>query len=113
MSLSVCSSCSRHVRESSCPFCGAAVAVTPRGAAPRVARIVLLGGAAAVAAACSSAQPLYGAPAPDASSQDAAQNDASPGPMYGAVMPDAGDAGPDAPATFYGGPPIDSGTSDQ
>ena len=73
------------------------------------------GGAAALAAACgtTSPQPAYGAPIPDASNDDAAQNDASPGPMYGAVMPDAGDAGPDAPATFYGGPPIDSGTSDQ
>lgn len=97
MSLNVCASCSRHVRETPCPFCGADVELIARAPAPRVARIVLLGGAAAIASACSSApspQPMYGAVMPDASADgatDAAQNDSAPGPMYGAVMPDAGD----------------------
>ena len=96
MSLSVCPTCSRHVRETTCPFCGGDVVVTARPAAPRVARIVLLGGAAAIATACSSGpspQPLYGAVMPDASSDapSDATPDTSPAPMYGAVMPDAGD----------------------
>ena len=109
MSLNVCLSCSRHVRDSVCPFCGAEVPAAPAAAkAPRVARIVLLGGAAAIATACSSAQPLYGAPMPDASPNDgASQNDTGPAPMYGAVPPDAsGDTGP-APA--YGAVPSDAG----
>ncbi|HEY1960339.1 MAG TPA: hypothetical protein VGH28_32235 [Polyangiaceae bacterium] len=105
MSLSVCPSCSRHVKETRCPFCGGEVVHAPRAVSPRAARIVLLGGAAAIATACGSMspQPLYGAVMPDASNDaadaaqndaapnDAAQNDVSPGPMYGAVMPDAGD----------------------
>jgi hypothetical protein len=95
MSLRLCPSCSRHVREEECPFCGAHVAPLPPAAPlPRVARIALLGAAAAaVATACSSAQPLYGAVIPDAGF-------------------DANDAGQDAIATFYGGVPIDSGLVD-
>jgi hypothetical protein len=97
MSLRLCPSCSRHVREEECPFCGAHVApLPPADPLPRVARIALLGAAAAaVATACSttSPQPLYGAVIPDASA-------------------DANDAGQDAVATFYGGPPIDSGFGD-
>ena len=93
MSLSVCPSCSRHVRESSCPFCGADVTPVVVTTSPRVARIALVG-AAAVLTACS-AQALYGGPMPDAAPpNDAAQSD----------------AGNDAMATFYGGPPIDAGT---
>jgi len=57
--------------------------------------------------ACSSATPLYGAPAPDASADTGA--DASPAPLYGAVPPP--DASPDAsPAPLYGAvPPPDAG----
>jgi len=55
----------------------------------RVARIALLGAAAtAAAAACSSPEPAYGGPIPDASA----------------------DTARDALATFYGGPPIDAST---
>jgi hypothetical protein len=96
MSLSVCPSCSRHVRESACPFCGADVTTAQATTLPRVARIALLGAAAAaVASACSSSSPLppYGAPPPPDASSDVVQKD----------------AGNDAIATFYGGPPIDSG----
>ena len=97
MSLRVCPSCSRHVRDDLCPFCSADVPRVVESTIPRVARVVLLGAAAAaVATACStSSQPLYGAVMPD-SSADAPS--------------DADDAGQDAIATFYGGPPIDSGT---
>jgi hypothetical protein len=95
MSLRVCLSCSRHVREDLCPFCGADVPQVAETTLPRVARIALLGAAAAaVATACSTT---------------------SPQPLYGAVIPDAStdaDAGQDAMATFYGGPPIDSSTGD-
>jgi len=97
MSLRICPSCSRHAREALCPFCGAAIAQVPAVSLPRAARTALIGAvaAAAVTSACS-ATALYGGPMPDASPPDAAQND----------------AGNDAMATFYGGPPIDSGTKD-
>ena len=93
MSLSVCPSCSRHVRESVCPFCGASVALDAPRVARHLPRIAILGAAAAAAttiAACSSE------------------------PMYGCVCPaDAGyDAQQDAMATFYGGPPIDASSFD-
>jgi len=94
MSLRLCPSCSRHVREDACPFCGADVTpVAPNPAMPRMARIALVSiGAAAVATAtaCGSTVAAYGGP-PDTGA-DAAQ-----------------DAGQDAMATFYGGVPIDSG----
>jgi len=97
MSLSVCPSCARHVRERACPFCGAdvpPVVATPR---PRVARIALLG-AAVVATACGTTlEPVYGAPAPDAAANDAAQNPDATAAFYGAVPfdagPDSGDGG--------------------
>ena len=104
MSLRLCPSCSRHVRDDLCPFCGASVAPAVETTLPRVARIALLGAAAAaVATACgtTSPQPLYGAVIPD-SSTDA--NDAA--------VNDAADAGSDAIATFYGGPPLDSSIPD-
>jgi len=98
MSLIVCGQCDRHVRGPGlCPFCGAQVespsAPSPT-AAPRRSRAALLVGAAAVSVACSSAQPMYGAPIPDSGGADQAAadagNDSSPGPMYGAVPPDGG-----------------------
>ena len=99
MSLVVCAACSRHVREPTCPFCGAAVATAVAAPAPRVARAALLGAVALVASACSSA--VYGGPPIDGGGPDATtKSDA------------AADAGPDAIATFYGGPPIDSGIPD-
>ncbi len=90
MSLAVCSSCLRHVRESTCPFCGAHVAHATTVTLPRAARIALVGAAAVSAAvACSSTT--------------------SPQPLYGAAMPDSSiDAHEDAIATFYGGVPIDA-----
>ena len=90
MSLRLCPSCSRHVREDVCPFCSAEVPQGADATIPRVARIALVTiGAAAVATACSSA-PAYGGP-PDTGT-DGAQ-----------------EAGQDANVSFYGGPPIDSG----
>ena len=93
MSLRLCPSCSRHVRDDVCPFCGGDVAPIAATTLPRVARIALVGiGAAAVATACSAA-PAYGGP-PDTGTADSSSQD----------------SGQDAIATFYGGPPIDSGT---
>ncbi|HEY2367375.1 MAG TPA: hypothetical protein VGH87_13360 [Polyangiaceae bacterium] len=82
------------MRDDLCPFCGAAVAPVVEATLPRVARIALLGAAAAaVATACGTTT--------------------SPQPLYGAVIPDASaDAGQDAIATFYGGVPFDSGPGD-
>lgn len=96
MSLIVCASCSRHVRETSCPFCGADLVHAPAVTPSRIPRIALVTAAAAVvaASACGTTTPLYGGPPVDASSVDAAK-DAS--------------TQQDAVATFYGGPPIDSG----
>ena len=93
MSLRLCSSCSRHVREDVCPFCGGDVApLAATSPIPRVARIALVTiGAAAVATACSSTVAMYGGP-PDTGADSSSQ-----------------DAGQDAIATFYGGVPIDSG----
>lgn len=98
MSLNVCPSCLRHVRETTCPFCAAPVLGSTAPTGPRVARIALLGGAAVLAAACgtTSPQPAYGGPFPDASS-DASQTDGSQ---------------EDAIATFYGGPPLEAGLPD-
>jgi len=94
MSLRLCPSCSRHVREDVCPFCSSDVAPAVAATVPRVARIALLGlGAAAVATACSGPAPAYGGP-PDTGTDDSS----------------AQDAAQDSMGTFYGGPPIDSGT---
>jgi len=99
MSLRLCPSCSRHVREDVCPFCQSNVAPAVAVTLPRVARIALVGiGAAAVATACSGPAPAYGGP-PDTGTGDSAAQDSG-----------GNDAGNDAVATFYGGPPIDSGT---
>ena len=102
MSLRLCPSCSRHVREEQCPFCGTEVAPVAASTIPRVARIALVSiGAAAVATACSSSPaPMYGGPPQDAQANDVTQSDGGH------------DAGTDAIGTFYGGPPIDSSTGD-
>ncbi len=96
MRLTVCASCSRHVRETLCPFCGANVA--PSAAAPRTkgrrSRFAIVGAAAAAVAtaACGSVQALYGAVIPDASTDGGDAGDAQAeamGTFYGAVFPDA------------------------
>jgi hypothetical protein len=96
MSLRLCTGCSRHVREEHCPFCGAEGAPIAAKPLPRVARIPLLGAAAATVVATGCGTAAYGGPPIDGG------NDV--------VAPDASDAGQDAMATFYGGVPIDSGT---
>ena len=116
MALRLCSGCSRHVRatDAACPFCGdAGRAAVPSPVSRATRAAMVFGGAAMVstAVACSSATPLYGAPAPDASADTGA--DASPAPPYGAVPPP--DAAPDtggrdaAPVPLYGAvPPPDA-----
>ena len=71
----LCASCSRHVKQSPCPFCGESGRVETRGLpnhASSLSRAQLVAGAALLGAvtACSSnpatsAVPVYGAPAPD------------------------------------------------
>jgi len=74
MALQVCPACGRHARESTCPFCGTAIAPIVAMALPRVARIALVGlGVAALAStACAT---MYGGPSIDTSSD--ASNDAA------------------------------------
>jgi hypothetical protein len=68
---------------------------------PRVARIAMIGAAAATVAATGCGTAAYGGPPIDGGGNDVV------------VPSDSGagaDAGQDAIATFYGGVPIDSGT---
>ena len=76
MSLVVCAACSRHVREASCPFCGAAVATAVAAPATRVARAALLGAVALAVTACGS---VYGGPPIDAGQPKEAAADAGTG----------------------------------
>ena len=112
-----CGACHRHVRvgEEACPFCAAPLSAElratplPRRAPARLSRAALYAfGATSVSAvvACSTATPLYGAPALD-SGLDNGRPDAMTG------MPDAMtgmDAAFDAPVPMplYGGPGIDA-----
>jgi len=102
----ICEGCQRHVREASCPFCGAASYVVARPKS-RMSRASLIG-AAAVAIACSSSPPQD-----DAGSQDSGSDSlqgAYGGPPVDAATNDAAkDATPDSPIAAYGGPPLDGG----
>jgi hypothetical protein len=103
----ICEGCSRHVREVSCPFCGAASHVVVRSKS-RVSRASLIG-AAAVAIACSSSPPQD-----DAGSQDSGSDTlqaAYGGPPLDASTNDVttNDAALDSPIAAYGGPPTDAG----
>ena len=93
MSLTLCTSCQRHVHDETCPFCGASVTISeaPRQPRARRSRFAIYGAAAAVATACGgSAQPPYGTPIPDASADAADAGDSAPATFYGAVFPDGG-----------------------
>ena len=77
--LRVCGACDRHVRESVCPFCGAAVARAPLASVPTVARAVLVAGiATAAVAATASCFGAYGGPPPPESPQNAQPDAAAP-----------------------------------
>lgn len=100
-----CSQCNRHVRDATCPFCGARVAASVTRAIGRSSRaaILALAAAAPLAACTKEAGPqvtMYGAPptatvAPDAAAPAPSASDSSattpppPEPMpvalYGAV----------------------------
>jgi len=111
--LQLCTTCNRHARGATCPFCGAALssdAPSPRARGSRTARFVAV---AAIGVACGgtsnpadggadanedqSAQPAYGAVIPDASvdaskdaaddAEDASDADASGIALYGAPPP--------------------------
>ncbi len=70
--LHVCGGCDRHVRESVCPFCGAAVERGPLASVPVVARAILVAGIArAAVAATASCFGAYGGPPPDLPSNNA------------------------------------------
>jgi hypothetical protein len=122
--LKPCTACSRHIRihESSCPFCGAALAEafhTPPqwGNAPgRLARAavaalgVAAGGASALEGCVQSSSPVYGAPydldsdaeaGPNNPDADAEAGPIQTGPVYGAPFDPDAEAGP--PITFDGG----------
>jgi hypothetical protein len=95
--LRVCPSCSRHARDTTCPFCGADLPqITPVSAPARLSRAGLVGLAAtaAVVSACSSTLvAAYGLPPSDA------------------ALDSPADGKSDAPITLdaaYGGPPFDA-----
>ena len=99
----ICEGCQRHVREASCPFCGAASRVVTKPKA-RMSRASLIGAAAITLACGSTTQPQD-----DAGTQDSG-SDSLQG-AYGGPPPDASavDAPYDGPVAAYGGPPIDGG----
>ena len=122
MSLRLCASCNRHVRESSCPFCGATESLPLPVPHSRSSRAAMVFGTATMvtAIACggtvetgdsgtgpsptptttNSTAPVYGAPV-DASPPP---KDASPPPKDASPPPK--DAAPDSPiAPAYGAPP--------
>jgi len=123
-SLHPCGGCARHVRvgESSCPFCGAAVAenvVSNRGAPAgnkRLTRAAILFATAAVAASCGGKED----PVPNTSSSSGTSGTSGSSgtsgtsgtavPAYG--VPET-DSGPDAndgggPVALYGPAPVDA-----
>jgi hypothetical protein len=120
--MKLCSGCGRHVREDTCPFCGASGTVALSRARVRGSRTARILGVAALGVACG------GTTAPgDAGSNDSGPADATedfaPGPMYGAIMPDAGNDAADASdasdasdadatgIALYGAPPpLDGGS---
>lgn len=108
-----------RVGESSCPFCGAAIAasiVSNRGVSvgnKRLTRAAILFATAAVAASCGGKED----PVPNTSSSSGGSSGSSgtsgtnPVPLYGA--PDT-DSGPDindsgGPVALYGPAPVDAG----
>lgn len=107
----LCARCTRHVKQSPCPFCGAAEAL-PTLAAPsgRLSRAQMVAGAAliATASACSGGQntqpdpgvpvAVYGAPAAPS------QGDAGVAPENSAPQGEAPQP-PTAPVAMYGAPP--------
>jgi hypothetical protein len=114
MSLAVCGGCGRHARGDSCPFCGAALAVTITGTKQRARRSILFAGAAAalVIDCGTTAVPFYGAACPTC---DAAASDAAPDvnglPLYGGPCPGGclPEAGPDADSGPTDAEPDDGG----
>lgn len=93
--MKLCSACGRHVRETTCPFCGASVSSSEisraRVRGSRTARIL----AATAIVACGGTTD----PGSDGGSKDASSDvvdDFSPQPLYGAVVPDAGKDAADA-----------------
>lgn len=113
----LCAACGRHVRESTCPFCGAIVTGVVSRARTRGSRTARILGVAAIGVACG------GTTSPGDGGSNDATEDFTAQPPYGAVIPDAGNdstvndassddasdaADSDADATgiaLYGAPP--------
>jgi hypothetical protein len=87
--MKLCDGCRRHVRESTCPFCGASVSSEIPRARVRGSRTARILAATAIVACGGTTDPTGDGGAKDGSTSDVA-DDFSPGPMYGAVIPDAG-----------------------
>ena len=112
--MKLCSACGRHVRETTCPFCGAHVVTEMSRARVRGSRTARILGAAAIVGACGgTTEPTGDGGSKDGSTSDVV-DDFSPGPMYGAVIPDAGNDVSDANdasdgdasgTALYGAPP--------
>lgn len=131
MSLHLCPSCERHVRDSICPFCGASAPVhsSALGTVPLGTRAAFLIGSVALVAGCNTPPaPAYGGPPPNmtVTPQVEPTATATTTASLGATAPSASsplttsDAGqkpigpvkpvepqiPVGPAPAYGGPPM-------
>ncbi|HEY1957032.1 MAG TPA: hypothetical protein VGH28_15540 [Polyangiaceae bacterium] len=62
--LSLCAACGRHVKDSTCPFCGGTAEAIDARRTARAARILMLAGLAVGASACGFANG-YGGPPPE------------------------------------------------
>ena len=112
--MKLCGACGRHVRESTCQFCGAKVSTEIARARVRGSRTARILAATAIVACGGTTDPTSDGGGKDASTD--VVDEFSTGPMYGAVIPDAGkdaDAADAADASdadasgtaLYGAPP--------
>ncbi|HEY1955180.1 MAG TPA: hypothetical protein VGH28_06195 [Polyangiaceae bacterium] len=103
-SLVPCSRCNRHVREETCPFCGASIVEARSSALARASRAAIFALAATPGlVACHQVTvEVYGGPPPPMTAPEAA----APSPSASTSASSAPVAAPEtAHVTAYGGPP--------
>ena len=118
--LAPCPACSRHVRinVSACPFCGAAVAISPESVVPAAAsismsRAAVFTFATTLALGCASSPPPPPEPAPTVAPAPTPSPLVTAQPSNNAPSPLMGPQDPGAPVAMYGAPvaiePMDAG----